>query len=89
MTACTFNAGNTPDAVAFDGANIWVTNSFNNTVSKLRASDGACAGTVNPADMTACTFNAGNTPDAVAFDGANIWVVNNNPGGSVGSVSKL
>jgi DNA-binding beta-propeller fold protein YncE len=54
--------------VAFDGANIWVANSSSNTVTKLRASDGACVGT--------CTFAVGASPFGVAFDGANIWVAN-------------
>ena len=31
--------------VAFDGANIWVANGGSNTVTKLRASDGALQGT--------------------------------------------
>ena len=52
--------------MAFDGANIWVANPLLNTVTKLRASDGAALG----------TFPAGPFPYGVAFDGANIWVVN-------------
>jgi DNA-binding beta-propeller fold protein YncE len=59
--------------VAFDGANIWVTN--NNGVSKLRASDGMLLG----------TFAAGTNPFGVAFDGVSIWVANNGSN----SVSKL
>jgi len=31
--------------VAFDGANIWVTNYGSNSVTKLRASDGSTLGT--------------------------------------------
>jgi hypothetical protein len=54
--------------VAFDGANIWVTNAppgvSEGAVTKLRASDGAVL----------LTFNAGITPSGLAFDGANIWV---------------
>ena len=34
-----------PVGVAFDGANIWVTNPEYNGVTKLRASDGANLGT--------------------------------------------
>ena len=66
-------------AVAFDGANIWVANmASSNTVTKLRASDGANLG----------TFNVG-LPNlfGVAFDGTNIWV-GNSDGGS-GTVTKL
>jgi len=36
----TFKVGNTPYGMTFDGANMWVTNSGDNTVTKLRASDG-------------------------------------------------
>jgi DNA-binding beta-propeller fold protein YncE len=56
-----------PTDVAFDGANIWVTNTGSNTVSELSASDGSNVG----------TFNTGTFPTAIAFDGANIGVVNN------------
>jgi hypothetical protein len=35
-----FAVGNYPICLAFDGANIWVTNAGDNTVTKLRASDG-------------------------------------------------
>ena len=60
----TFGVGTGPWGVAFDGANIWVTNGGSNNVTKLRASDGMLLG----------TFNAGAAPVGVAFDGANIWV---------------
>jgi DNA-binding beta-propeller fold protein YncE len=61
--------------VAFDGANIWVTNQDSNNVTKLRASDGLNLG----------TFAVGAHPDGIAFDGANIWVANY----SSSTVSKL
>jgi len=57
-----FNVGNGPIGVAFDGANIWVANSASDTVTKLRASDGDVQG----------TFNVGSNPHSVAFDGVNI-----------------
>jgi DNA-binding beta-propeller fold protein YncE len=60
--------------VAFDGYYIWVA-SYNNDVTKLRASDGANMG----------TFTVGSSPYLLAFDGANIWVTN---AGS-GTVSKF
>lgn len=60
----TFPTGATPVGVAFDGDNMWVANSDDDTVTKLRASDGETLG----------TFAVGNTPRALAFDGANIWV---------------
>jgi DNA-binding beta-propeller fold protein YncE len=43
-----------------------VTNFSSNTVTKLRASDGALIG----------TFPTGQFPEGAAFDGANVWVVN-------------
>ncbi len=73
--ATSFKVGKNPYGIAFDGANMWVTNNSDNTVSKLRASDGATLG----------TFTVGDSPIGVAFDGANIWVVNSFPN----TVSKL
>src|SRR5579862_9531567 len=55
-----------PYGVAFDGENIWTANSGENTVTKLRASDGTVLD----------TFKVGTTPYGVTFDGANIWVSN-------------
>jgi hypothetical protein len=60
-----FAVGNFPTGLAFDGASIWVATG-DNTVTKLRASDGTNLG----------TFNVGANPQGVAFDGANIWVGN-------------
>jgi len=56
--------------VAFDGANIWVTNSGSVSVTKLRASDRTVLG----------TYNVGLNPRGVVFDGTNIWVVNYDSG---------
>jgi DNA-binding beta-propeller fold protein YncE len=70
-----FNVGKTPAAFAFDGANIWVSNSGDNTVSKLQPSDGTILG----------TFNAGEQPIGLVFDGANIWAANS----YVNTVTKL
>src|SRR4051812_31352147 len=61
-----FPVGDSPTNITFDGANVWVTNTFDSSVTKLRASDGANLG----------TFPVGNNPRAIAFDGANIWVAN-------------
>ncbi len=55
-----------PYGLAFDGADIWVTNFGGNTVTEMRASDGAVLG----------TFTVGSNPNQAAFDGANIWVTN-------------
>jgi len=73
----TFAVGTSPLAVEYDGANIWVANNNINNVTKLRASDGACAGVIGP-PTPACTFAVGTGPVGVAFDGANIWVTNVN-----------
>ncbi len=70
--------GRGPSYLAFDGANIWVTNSADNTVSKLVATNGANA-------ASATTYNVGTSPLGITFDGANIWVVN----GADGTVTKL
>jgi DNA-binding beta-propeller fold protein YncE len=65
-TLGTFTVGNGPLGLAYDGANIWVTNSGDSTVAKVRATDGAILG----------TFAVGINPWGVVFDGANIWVAN-------------
>jgi len=62
-----FTVGSNPYGIAFDGANIWVTNCNSNTLTELRASDGTNLG----------TFTVGDVPFGIAFDGANIWVTNN------------
>src|SRR5207253_11447517 len=51
-----FHVGTGP--AAFDGANIWVANQGSNSVTKLRASDGANLG----------TFAVGDSPSGIAFD---------------------
>ena len=62
----TFATGSGPSGISFDGANIWVSNSNDNTVVKLRPSDGAILS----------TLPAANGPSAAAFDGARVWVTN-------------
>jgi DNA-binding beta-propeller fold protein YncE len=57
------------------GGSIWVANFNGNSVSKLRASDGAPQG----------TFPVGSHPYGLAFDSNSIWVANS----SSGTVSKL
>jgi DNA-binding beta-propeller fold protein YncE len=52
--------------VAFDGTNIWVTNTGANVVTKLSASSGGIL----------ASYPVGNYPNGLAFDGANIWVAN-------------
>ena len=65
-TVGTYAVGTSPQGVAFDGTNIWVTNYSSNNVTKLLASTGALVG----------TYAVGTNPFGVAFDGTNIWVVN-------------
>jgi DNA-binding beta-propeller fold protein YncE len=64
--AASFVSGTNPFGVAFDGANVWVTNLNGNNVTKFRAADGAVVG----------SFSVGAFPAGVAFDGAAIWVAN-------------
>jgi DNA-binding beta-propeller fold protein YncE len=71
----TFAVGVEPYGVVFDGVSIWVTNETDNTVTKLRASDGALE----------ATLPTGPGPYGIAFDGANVWVTNSD----AGTVSKL
>ncbi|MBV9304012.1 MAG: hypothetical protein JOY62_11280 [Acidobacteriaceae bacterium] len=59
-----FSVGNAPVGIVFDGSNVWVANLNDNTVTKLRASDGSVVG----------TFAIGAAPGSIAFDGVNIWV---------------
>lgn len=75
----TFAAGLGPEDLAFDGANIWVTDFAGNTVTELQASSGATVG----------TFTVGTNPVGVVFDGANIWVANWNGGTGAGTVTEL
>src|SRR5207253_2333414 len=67
-TIQSFPVGTWPTALAFDGANVWVTNLGDNTVTKLRASDGVNLG----------TFRVGEYPAWITFDGTNVWVSNLN-----------
>ena len=61
-----FSVGDGPRGICFDGANIWVANHSDDTVTKLKASDGSTVG----------TYSVGNIPWDICFDGANIWVTN-------------
>lgn len=55
-----------PSGIAFDGANIWVSNINDSTVNKLSAATGEII----------ASYDAGGLGYAMAFDGANIWVTN-------------
>ncbi|MFT4773544.1 MAG: YVTN family beta-propeller protein [Ilumatobacter sp.] len=76
LPACqtvTVTVGDGPRGVAFDGTNIWVTNTVSGTVSKI-----------DP-DGTVTNLSVGSMPRGVAFDGTNIWVTNYGSG----SMSKI
>jgi hypothetical protein len=60
----TFPVGNGPLGIAFDGADMWVANRDDGTVTELRASDGKVLG----------TFTAPDGPYGVAFDGTYTWL---------------
>ena len=53
--------------LAFDGVNLWVVNSGDDTVMRLRGSNGAIEH----------TYAVEIFPVAILFDGSNIWVTNN------------
>jgi DNA-binding beta-propeller fold protein YncE len=60
----TFAVGTGPAGIAFDGTNMWVTNEYDGTVTKL-----------SPTGATLGTFPVGDNPAAgMAFDGTNMWV---------------
>jgi YVTN family beta-propeller protein len=74
--SASFATGSNPDGLAFDGANIWVTNYGSGTVTKMQASTGQILSTF---------LEASAGPSALAFDGANMWVTC----GKTNNVSKL
>jgi DNA-binding beta-propeller fold protein YncE len=52
--------------MAFDGANVWITNMANSTMTQIRASDGKVLG-YHP---------TGPQPVSIVFDGTRLWVAN-------------
>jgi len=60
----TVTVGAGPLGMCFDGANIWVANFGNGTVSKVNASTGA----------TIATYGAAIETSGICFDGVSIWV---------------
>src|SRR5262245_10834629 len=61
-----FEVGRRPEALLFDGTNIWVANQMSDNLMKLRASDGLNIG----------TFETGTRPVALTYDGTHVWVAN-------------
>jgi len=68
----TFDGGGTtgstagPEAIAFDGTYVWVATQFNNSIIRIRVSDGTIAG----------TFVVGTRPVALLYAAGSIWVAN-------------
>ena len=56
--------GEGPTGIAFDGASIWVTNQFSNSVIKV-SNNGAVVG----------RYAVGKNPTGIAADGTTVWVV--------------
>ncbi len=65
----TITVGTGPEYPTFDGANIWVPNYFSDSVSVVRASNGAVLATL--------TGNGLNHPVGSAFDGQRVLIANN------------
>jgi hypothetical protein len=61
--------GSGPRRVLFDGTYLWVSNYDDDSVSKVRPSDGELI----------ATYPVGDTPWGMTFDGSNLWVVNSRP----------
>jgi hypothetical protein len=62
----TYPKGKGAFGVAAEGPDVWLTNFWGKSVTKLRASDGLNLG----------TFDVGDGAAGVAFDGTNIWIAN-------------
>jgi hypothetical protein len=58
--------GDSPRMAAFDGDYIWVTNANDNSVTKIRASDGSIINTHS--------IGASCGPESIAFDGLYLWI---------------
>src|SRR5258708_29847760 len=71
-----------PHGLAFDGTNIWVANSGNNSVTEVKASDG---GFVRNLSGSSFFFDV---PVAIAIANNDVWVVNRGISG-IGSVTVL
>src|SRR5262245_31021493 len=59
-------SGGGTEAIAFDGTSLWVASQFQNTVTRVRVSDG----------KTLETVSVGRQPVAVFADPSGIWVAN-------------
>ena len=66
----TTNACDTRE-IAFDGVNIWVTDQENDSIFRLRPSDGVVLENIRPGSISSVVVG---TPRVIAFDGANVWI---------------
>lgn len=66
----TFTVEGQPMGIFFDGGSLWVTSYLSDTVTRLRASDGA----------EIDDYPVGNGPIGVTYDGGRIWVANQDDG---------
>ncbi|MDX6612702.1 MAG: hypothetical protein QOD75_1888 [Blastocatellia bacterium] len=71
----TFQAGEVPQALAYDGTYLWIANAYANTVTRLLLADGSSQG----------SFPCGVSPSSLAYDGTYLWVAN----GGVNQVTRL
>jgi ribosomal protein S18 acetylase RimI-like enzyme len=62
-----------PDAVAFDGSDLWIANSSANSVTEVRASNGSLVRVLSNTSNSGFKFN---NPDAIGFDGTDLWIAN-------------
>jgi DNA-binding beta-propeller fold protein YncE len=80
----TYPTGRSPDGVAFDGTNMWVTNSYGDTVWVFTQSGKQIYG-----------YATGQFPLSMAFDGQNMWIGNGTgvdvgpPVPGIGSLTKI
>ena len=74
VTMTNYSVPGNPEAIGFDGTNMWTANYGGGSVSKI-----------TPSGVVTTYGGLGGSPSGVAFDGTNIWV--SNYGG--GSVSKI
>jgi DNA-binding beta-propeller fold protein YncE len=69
----TYVVGSGPNGLAFDGTNMWVVNTGDNSITKL-----------SPAGATLGTFAAGQAPHGgIAYDGTSMWFTDGIPSNSV------
>jgi len=69
------NTGSNPSqGIAFDGTNIWASNTGTNSAPQQTVTE------LSPSGQILGTFTVGSAPEAMAFDGFSIWVCNNNSG---------